>query len=190
MINLEVIIEGQTPLLCNAFTDSAMMNASEGPGTAARNRDLTPREIAETKLYRDVDGNLVIPQPNILRSIIDAGKYFQYNGKSKVTTIKSSVIPAVLDLHGIAFPLIHNDPWTVDTRPVRIPATGGRILAHRPCFNDWRLELDMTLDNNEFSEALLRRVIDKAGSAIGHGDFRPDCKGPFGKYAVVKWERS
>ena len=48
----------------------------------------------------------------------------------------------------------------------------------------------MTLDNNEFSEALLRRVIDKAGSAIGLGDFRPDCKGPFGKYAVVKWERS
>lgn len=33
------------------------------------------------------------------------------------------------------------------------------------------------------------RVIDKAGTAIGLGDFRPDCKGPFGKFAVVKWER-
>lgn len=187
---ISVTLEGVTPLLCNAFTDSAQLNATNGQGTVARDKNATPREIAEAKLYRDPEGAVVIPQPNILRCFIDAGKYFQYSGKSKITTIKSSIIPAVLEVDGVYIPLLHKDPWTVDSRPVRIPATGGRILAHRPCFNDWRLELDMKLDTTGLDEGTMRSVIDKAGSAIGLGDFRPDCKGPFGKFKVVKWERS
>jgi hypothetical protein len=37
------------------------------------------------------------------------------------------------------------------------------------------------------SLVLMRDIVDAAGKRIGLGDFRPACKGPFGKFVVVKW---
>jgi len=184
---ITVSIEGATPLLCNKFTDEAQEKATSGNTVSTVGDRGTPREIAESKLYTDLDGNTCIPQPNILRCIIDAGKYFKA-GKSKVTTQKSSLIPSCVDIEGVSYKIEHTEPWTVDTRPVRIPATGGRILCHRPCFNDWKLTLEIILDTTVLSVKLLREIVDKAGRAIGLGDFRPDCKGPFGKFKVTLWE--
>ncbi len=188
MQEIRIRIEGVTPLLCNKFTDAAQIKASEGTALATSGDRGTPQEIAESKLYLNLDKKPCIPQPNLLRCIIDAGKFFK-SGKSKVTTQKSSLIPACVDIDGVDIQLEHEDPWNVDTRPVRIPSTGGRILAHRPMFNDWALSFTLRLDTTMIGIKLLRDIIDRAGSSIGLGDFRPDCKGPFGKFSVVLWEK-
>ena len=188
MIEILVQIEGKTPLLINAFTDAAQMAATNGTRLSAVGDKGQPRDQAERKLYVGQDGNPVIPQPNLFRCIIDAGKFFKA-GKSKVTTQKSSLIPSCVEMLEVEYPIEHERPWEVDTRAVRIPSTGGRILAHRPCFHDWRLTFVVSLDTDVMSESLLRDIIDKAGSAVGLGDFRPDCKGPFGKFRVVRWEK-
>lgn len=88
----------------------------------------------------------------------------------------------------VEIPIQHKDQWETDTRAVRIPSTGGRILCHRPCFHDWRLSFTIDLDTDILSVKLLREIIDAAGKRIGLGDFRPACKGPFGKFVVTKWE--
>lgn len=181
-----ITIEGTTPLLCNRFTDEAAMSASSGNRSSAIGEKGTPREQAEKKLYVGQDGKCVIPQPNLFRCIIDAGKYFKA-GKSKVTTVKSSLIPSCVDIRCVEIPIRHADPWEVDTRAVRIPSTGGRILCHRPSFNDWSLDFTVYLDTEIMTVKLLREIIDAAGKRIGLGDFRPDCKGPFGKFVVTKW---
>lgn len=188
-ITFNVRIEGVTPLLCNAFTDAAQMAASGNTTRASTVGERgTPREQAESKLYLNTEGQPVIPQPNLFRCFIDSGKFFK-NGRSKVTTQKSSLIPACLEIEGVDIPILHDEPWEVDTRPVRIPATGGRILAHRPKFNDWALEFIMRLDDEMMTRQLLRELVDAAGKRIGLGDFRPDCKGPFGKFQVTSWSR-
>lgn len=186
MEHVSVTIEGTTPLLCNRFTDDSAMSSTSGTRASVVGEKGTPLEQAEKKLYTDTDGRLVIPQPNILRSIIDAGTFFKA-GKSKVTTQKTSLIPACVDIAGVAIPLIHSEPWQVDTRPVRIPSTGGRILCHRPCFNDWRLDFEIEVDTDIITVKLLREIVDAAGKRIGLGDFRPACKGPFGKFVVTSW---
>lgn len=182
----KIIIEGTSPLLCNRFTDAAQIKASEGTTISTVGNRGTPQEIAESKLYIGTNQAPMIPQPNLLRCIVDAGKFFKA-GKSKVTTIKSSLIPSCVDIEGVEIPIIHKEPWKVDSRPVRIPSTGGRILAHRPCFDDWRLNFELILDETIISARLLREILDAAGKRIGLGDFRPDCKGPFGRFVVVKW---
>ena len=187
MQRVSISIEGITPLLMNKFHDAAQMDATNGTRISTVGNKGTPREISEAKLYVSQEGKPMIPQPNMFRAIIDGGTFFQ-TGKSKVTTLKSSLVPACLSIEELEIPLECKEPWFVDTRPVRIPSTGGRILAHRPCFNDWALTFTCILDDSILSMRLLREIIDAAGNRIGLGDFRPACKGPFGKFVVTNWK--
>lgn len=181
-------IEGVTPLLCNRFSDEAQLAATNRTSLATISDKGTPQAQADKKLYRAADGKqLVIPQPNLLSCITAAGKFFKA-GKSKVTTQKSSLIPACLTIEGVDVPLKHTQPWRVDARPVRIPATGGRVLCYRPVFDDWALTFEMLLDTDVMDARLLREIVDTAGKRVGLGDFRPDCKGPFGRFVVTHWK--
>jgi hypothetical protein len=184
---IDVEIAGTTPLLCNKFTDAAAMSASSGTRMAAVGDKGTPKDQATSRLYVGHDGKPCIPQPNLFRCLIDAGTFFKA-GKSKVTTQKSSLIPACVEISGIELPIISKDGWDVDTRAVRIPSTGGRILCHRPSFNDWQIAFTMSVDTDLISPKLVRDLVDAAGKRIGLGDFRPACKGPFGKFVVTSWK--
>lgn len=187
MVMVEVTIEGTTPLICNKFTDAAAMAATSGTRVSAVGDKGTPKEQAEKKLYIGHNNKPMIPQPNIFSCIIEGGKFFKA-GKSKVTTLKSSMIPACVEIVGIEIPIKSKESWHVDTRAVRIPSTGGRILAHRPCFHDWKLSFTMNVDTELITVGLMREIIDAAGKRIGLGDFRPACKGPFGKFVVTSWK--
>lgn len=170
------------------FTDADALAATDGTRTAMAVERDTPQGQAEACLYRSSQDNaIVIPQPNLLRCLIDAGK-FHKAGKTKVTTIKSSLISAAVSMFDVEYPIKHEQPWKVDTRAVRIPATGGRILRHRPMFDDWELSFSVELDTDTIPEKLFRLIVNDAGHKIGLGDFRPDTKGPFGKFDVTKWD--
>lgn len=186
---IEVEISGMTPLLMNKFTDAAAMAATNGSRGALSGDRGSPKEQAEKKLYIGADGKPMIPQPNILRCVIDGGAFFKA-GRVKVTTQKSSLIPACLGIQGIELPLSSKSGWRVDERPVRIPSTGGRILAYRPIFDDWNVKFTIELDEKEMTAKLVREILDKAGKAIGLGDFRPACKGPYGRFVVTQWRES
>jgi hypothetical protein len=147
----------------------------------------TPKEQAESKLYISHDGTtLIIPSPNLFSCIVAAGT-FHKAGKSKITTQKSSLLPACMAISEVELPIISKEGWCVDTRAVRIPSTGGRILAYRPIFNDWQLSCTIELDTEFLGEKLFRQIVDDAGKRIGLGDFRPSCKGPFGRFVVTNW---
>jgi hypothetical protein len=184
---IDVTIEGTTPLICNKFTDAAAGTASGGTRGNFVGDKGTPKEQAESKLYIGHDGKPCIPQPNLFRCLIDGGSFFKA-GKSKVTTMKTSLIPACVEIVGIELPLESKESWSVDTRAVRIPSTGGRILCHRPIFNDWRITFTMSVDTDMLSVKMLREILDASGKRIGLGDFRPACKGPFGKFVVTAWK--
>ncbi len=186
MQKVAVTIEGQTPLLMNRFTDEAEIKLNSGTSTVARGDKGTPREQAERTAYKDSKGNLFIPGPNLFRAIIDAGKFHKH-GKSKVTTQKSTLVTAAMALSAIVIPL-NTKAFEVDSRSVVIPATGGRIMKHRARLDKWAMTFDLEVDTTMFSVGFARTLLDDAGKRIGLGDFRPDRKGPFGKFNVTKWK--
>lgn len=187
-VEIKISIEGTTPLICNKFTDAAAQSASDGSRGSSAGQDRgTPLDIAQSKLYVGLDGDPMIPQPNLLRCLVEGGRFTKI-GKAQVTTAKSSQLYACVDVQGAEIRLVHKQPWKVDTRAVRIPSTGGRILAHRPMFDDWRLDFNVDLDTSILGEKLFRQIVDDAGKRIGLGDFRPQCKGPYGRFHVVHWE--
>lgn len=184
-MRIKIQIEGITPLLMNRFTEAAEVQVSGGTSVNFRGDRGTPRDQASPKRYSDVDGNLYLPGPNIFAALIAAGA-FHKAGKSKVTTMKSSLVPAAISLEELVCPLNTKD-WEVDSRSVVIPATGGRIMAHRPRLDKWNCTFTLEVDETMFSPNLVRALVDDAGKKIGLGDYRPSRKGPFGKFVVKEW---
>ncbi len=185
MKTVEVTIEGITPLLMNRFPDEDPNKpkcAIQGGGDNG-----TPREQAEPKLYQNGDGPY-IPGPNIYSGLIDAGKFHKV-GKTKLTTQKSSLIPSGIFILTGECSLKGTSKWEVDSRPVVNPSTGGRVIRHRPRFDEWRVQFNMEFDEAVFSEKLVRQLVDDLGAKLGLGDYRPQRKGPFGRFKVVRWKK-
>lgn len=187
MKNISIQIEGTTPLLLHRFTDQAQLDATSGTRSSINTDELTPSDLAEQGLYLNDDGISGIPGPNLLRCLIDGG-IFHKIGRSKVSTQKSSLVPAAMQINEMFIPIESKAGWKVDTRPVRIPATGGRILRHRPSYDDWKLTFSLELDDEIIGSKLCRELVDTAGKRIGLGDFRPACKGPYGRFVVISWK--
>jgi len=187
-MRIVVHIKGITPLIMNKFTDEQAIIASSGSrGSSAAADRGTPLEIASKKVYLGLDGMPMIPQPNMLRCIVEGGRYHKI-GRSQVTTKESSMLYSCCDIVGAEIKLYHSQPWKVDTRPIVIPATKGRILAHRPMFDDWELRFEVELDTDIIGAKLFRRIVDDAGKRVGLGDFRPARKGPYGRFRVDFWD--
>lgn len=188
MTKLNVEIFGTTPLICNRFSEEAAMSATKGSRSSLAVSDKgSPVEICEKKLYLDEDGAYIIPQPNLMACIVNGGIFFK-SGKRQITTQKTSLLYGLMVIEGSQIPIESDSGWKVDTRPVRIPSTGGRILAHRPCFDDWKLRFVIEVDD-EMPLDLLRDIVDAAGKKIGLGDFRPQTKGPYGRFVVTEWKQ-
>lgn len=191
-MKINVTIQGITPLIMNRFTEAAEVAVSGGTTVTFKGDKGTPRAQAEAKRYSDQAGHLYIPGPNIFACIIAAGT-FHKAGKSKLTTMKTSLIPAGLMVDDLVCNLTNADgefltEWEVDSRSVVIPSTGGRIMCHRPRVDIWYASFTLDVDGTMFSPALVRAVVDDAGKKVGLGDFRPARKGPFGRFVVSRWE--
>lgn len=187
-MKITVTIEGLTPLLMNRFSDEAEISTTSGHSPALRgNGKGTPRDQAEKTAYREASsGDLYLPGPNIFAALVEAGKFHKL-GKNKVTTQKSSLVPAGLIVEEIMVPLGTRD-FEVDSRRVRIPATGGCVMRHRARLDRWKATFTLDVDETVFGPDFIRVLVDDAGKKIGIGDYRPATRGPFGRFVVTTWE--
>lgn len=193
-MNINIEITGNTAVLMNRFTDENEVQVTSGSRPSTVGERGSPRDQATKTAYLDSKGALYIPTQNLYACIINAGKFHKV-GKTKVTTVKSSLVPAgIIMLDGLALPLLSpksNKPlksFEVDSRRVVIPATGGAVMRHRARVDDWRLRFSIEVDTEVFDVNFVRTLVDDAGKKIGLGDYRPERKGPFGKFKVTNWE--
>src|SRR5262245_21801624 len=103
-MKIQVTIEGISPLLMNRFTEANEVAVSGGTTVTFKGDKGTPRQQAEAKRYADAEGNLYMPGPNIFSCIIAAGT-FHKAGKSKLTTMVTSLIPAGVQVEELVCPL-------------------------------------------------------------------------------------
>lgn len=141
----------------------------------------SPEEQAELATYRDPDGNLYVPAIAIQRCLVSSATYSK--GKGRGSLQKPVAACVMVTPERVPLPR----PFTVDARPVVVPATRGRVVRYRPRFDEWNLSFSIEYDDTLLTETQLRRVVDDAGSRVGLLDFRPERKGPFGRFMVTKW---
>ena len=186
MLRISVTIEGLSPYMPHRFNEAAEVSVSGGTSPTSSLDRGTPLEVAQSFLYTDKEGKPIILQTAIFGAIMSAGKFHKL-GKSKITTQQTSLVPGYMTVTDAYFPIVYEQPWRVDSRPVRIPSTGGRIMQHRPIFDDWKTTFEIEVFDGGFSEKLVRQLVDDAGLRIGVGDLRPEKKGPFGRFKVINW---
>jgi hypothetical protein len=178
------MVDSETYYVKIVGTKPLLMHAPTGLGDKPklrRGEHLDPKVEAESYLYKDTEGRIVIPSVNIKACIYNAGRNYKIAGRRATF---ASVIRAGIDIKPYPYvPLIHNG-WQIDIRPV-VVASGGRILRARPRFDQWSLEFEII--NNDptiiHSDTLHKILID-AGKYYGLGDFRPE----FGTFRVEKFE--
>lgn len=184
LATIKVRIAGVSPLLMAAIPDGLEQRKPK----VLKGEEGTPRETAARQLYVGSDGQTaIVPCDMLWKSIIQAGK-FHKEGKRQLTTRDSSILPGSLTIVEQEFPLEPQE-WEVHFRMVTNQATKGKVPSWRPRFDlPWAFNFTLQIDTGDFTIAKIREVVDDAGRRIGIGSFRPETKGPYGKFRVECWE--
>jgi len=177
-MEFDVTIEGTKPMLMHSTR--GMTAPKDSRGSRA-----TPEQEAELCLYKNKDGEIIIPGLNILASIKGASSDFKMGGKGKKTfkTYINSGLEIIPE-----DPVLIQDGYVLDARPVVIGKA--RIIRTRPKFEQWKLNFtlrvidNLLLDSNR-DGSILREILQSAGQHNGLGDFRP----LFGRFTVTKFDK-
>lgn len=174
MKNVSCTIKGISPLLMNKFP----LEPVEGIDKASK------EEQAEYVAYRHPQTkHLYVPGVAVYRCMVNAALYSKGKGRASLQkTVAGCVFitPEMIDL-GV-------DSYEIDTRPVVNPTTRGRIIKHRPRIEKWQITFDIEYDNVILTIDQVKKVVVDAGQRVGLLDFRPEKKGPFGRFVISKWE--
>ncbi len=180
-------IYGTSALLMHRWAEEA--EAEEGTRAIhIRRRD--PREEAEKVAYRHTDGSLYLPGASVARMLREAGGSHKQRGSRK--SLKFIVPAAVLVVDEMI--VLRDDEgkplhaFEVDSRPVVIPSTKGRIMRHRPRLNAWGMEISLEIDQTMIEAETVHQLMEEGGRRLGLGDYRPERGGPFGRFVVVSWK--
>lgn len=181
-----VEIRGTTPLLIHRFGEEAEQGAKTRK-IEVKQRD--PREEATKCAYIAPDGTYYFSAFAIPNAMGSAGSNHKMRGSRKTLrfVVPSSVFmetDTVTILNG-AGPATH---FEVDARPVTIPATKGRVMRYRPRFDEWGARFTLTIDDSSLGLDSAQQLLSEAGQTIGIGDFRPEKRGPFGRFRVTRFE--
>ena len=184
-------IKGTTPLLQHRFGESAEGESGKSTRAVMVQRG-TPREEADNVCYRNVNGQFYLPGAAIARLLSEAGGNHKLKGSRKSAKY---VVPASVLVMEDAITLNNGDgnpakDYEVDSRPVTIPATKGRIMRHRPRFDCWSATFTLRINDTILPVDFVQQLLTEGGQQLGVGDFRPEKRGPFGTFLVVKWEEA
>ncbi len=155
----------------------------------------SPEEEAERVAYRlapekeSEKGQLCLPAEHFIGSLISAGAGFKQVGGGKKTY--KSVLTGNLDIcpENVGLTDAKGTPlkdYKIDSRPVCIRATKGRIIRHRPLIEvGWRAEFTLVLSDDSVPLEVIKAVLEEAGKSKCVGDFRPR----FGQFRVISVDK-
>lgn len=188
MKRIRVEIKGVTPLLIHRFTEQSEHAKSSRRQLVKKDE---PRAEAEKNAYRAADGTFYFSAYSIAAAMGNAGASHKMRGSRK--SLRFVVPCAVTTVPTDAITILHNGKgpaknFEVDSRPVTIPATKGRVMRHRPRFDDWGAKFELLVNDDLLDVEMAQQLLGEAGQSIGIGDFRPEKRGPFGTFRVTLWE--
>jgi hypothetical protein len=181
-------IHGVTPLLMN---NPASMSMSADAKAKGKKSIPTPDEEAAAKAYRLPSGDLCMPTVMLFQSMIEAGKLLNDpdNPRRRISyKIAAALFPPAAE----GFPLLNGKgkplrDYAIDVR--RAVVQGSGIQRARPRIEiPWSVKFAMGFDADLVSGDVLYMVLATAGKQVGVMDYRPQKKGPYGRFQVDSFD--
>lgn len=188
------LIQGISPLLMNPATEEVLAQlpgAGAGYKKGKEMKDRTREEIAEARVIKGADGKVGLPAEYLYACIVEAGRLVAYDGKKKVSTADTTLVFSFLSIEESFFPFEgHDGKYEIDVRRGVNKTTKGAQAIVRPRFDDWKFRVTMEIDESDanLTASKAKELFQKAGKMIGLADFRPTCRGPFGRFRVAEWK--
>lgn len=150
-------------------------------------KDRPADDVAAEKVIEE-DGKPGIPAEYLGACLVEAGRQVK-NGKKQVSTVSSSVLFSFLSIEEPFLPFTEHSDWVTDMRRGRLPKDGTAVCLVRPHFKEWSCQVTLEIDETIAEESTVKELLRVAGSSVGLADFRPACRGPFGRFKVADWVR-
>ena len=186
MKTVDVEIRGTSPLLIHRFSETSEQSK---PTRRVQVSDRNPREEATKVAYIAKDGTFFFSAFSIPGCMGNAGANHKMRGSRKTLRF---IVPSAVRVTSEAITILNgNGPakdFEVDSRPVTIPATKGRVMRYRPRFDQWGARFSLVINDDLLAVEDAHNLLNEAGVSIGIGDFRPEKRGPFGCFRVIKFE--
>lgn len=195
LIQFRISAVGIAPMLQNPMTDEVLDELLGGKSARKGvQTDITVEDRAKKKLCTGPNGEFGFPANYLFAALIDAGRHVQYEGKSKVSTRETSLMPAFLSIvpdivnadgDGFIPFLDQSIMWVADKRRGVLAANKAAVAIVRPKFPSWAFEVTVEIDLDQIAVDKVKSLFEIAGRQSGIGDFRPSKRGPFGRFTIT-----
>lgn len=172
-------VEGITPLLMNPLNEKAQQLLKQywdGMKKPKEKTKVTPKEIAEAKIYYTPDGKIGFPSSGFKRGIETVMPQFDKYGKKDIkggVFFLEEIVPIKFKIKKV------NQGWGRSSGMNRTP-----MPTIRPEFTEWSCELKTRFNTEIINLEQLINLLNWAGTYCGLGDWRPEKRGTYGQYQV------
>lgn len=148
------------------------------------------REVAEKALYKDEEGRIGIPSENIYAMLVEAGRKVKLgtagSSKKMVSNADSTELFSFLEIEEdfVLFP--PDTEWRPFPHRGRLD-NGTAVCIVRPRIPHWSLTFHVIIDESVFSPDRVPELLQAASRSVGLCDWRPGCKGRFGRFNVKEF---
>ena len=176
MKRYRVKVEGLSPYLMHRFAGEDK-KVGGAPGVEDYKKE------TEKALYKNSEGKIYIPNSQIHGCLVEAGKQMKVIGKGKSTYSKLFGAFVLVEPMEI---ILSPQSYDVDSRSVVIQKS--RVIRYRPKWDKWSVEFDIVAYEDGISGEAIKQALELGGKYSGIGDYRPQKKGPFGRFEVIYFE--
>lgn len=158
-------------------------------GDVNRKRIPSPEDEAERSAYRLPDGQLYVQAIAFRGSMINKGggaSGLRLGKKSLISAISAAV--SIIDGYDKC-PLYHCktgkpiSTYTIDRR--RAVVQGNGVVRARACVAEWACDVTFEVNEDFCTIDQVLQTLNISGRQAGVGDYRPQCKGWFGKFEAA-----
>jgi hypothetical protein len=195
-------IIGDTPLLCNRFSDRQKEKILDKQTKKAKTREAKNPAIdfiesmywitEKPQINYDEEAQKV--EEIFLEALKKGAKFgFPSTGIKKAAAtagfragLTKDIVTALGFFH-IKETLIEikNCIPIMDESVTRIPATGGADIRYRGKFENWKMTFEIVCSKDVFPKEKVINLINYAGFSVGIGDWRPEKRGSHGTFHIA-----
>ena len=135
--------------------------------------------------YFNDKGKFYIPSEHIRCSMIEAGRLTK--GKVGASTRSmTQIVAGMFFIKDEELPI--HQKWDIDKRSCVNNNVKARVITIRPKWKDWKTKFTLIVDEPTITKETVKKIVEDAGKYIGIGSYRPQHKGPFGRFVITKFK--